>query len=218
MISRHKPMLVVLLNGPPKSGKDTIADALVQSVGPLWSANYKLSSVLKATAKAMFSLSDTQYKALERPENKDKKGTAKSYGVLTNKSWREVLISLSEDYIKPTYGKDFFGCAAAKALNTFSSSGYSHVFISDSGFREEAETLVTMCPTCNFTLVRLHRAGTNFSNDSRSYWPNQTQVETHAVPLMNEIAVFNEGTVDQAVIDILSQLERIQWTPITRSS
>tara|TARA_R110000868_G_scaffold224138_1_gene476021 strand:+ start:34 stop:642 length:609 start_codon:yes stop_codon:yes gene_type:complete len=202
-------MQVVMLNGPPKSGKDTIADALVQAVGAMWAVNYKLSSVLKATARTMFNLSDTQYNALERPENKDKKGTAKSYGVLTNRSWREVLISLSEDYIKPTYGEDFFGYTTAKALNTFSRSGYSHVFISDSGFREEAETLVTMCPTCNFTLVRLHRDGTDFNNDSRSYWPNQTHVETHAVPLMNEIAVFNEGTVDQAVRDIISRLERM---------
>jgi hypothetical protein len=38
------------------------------------------------------------------------------------------------------------------------------------------------------------------------------------VPLMNEIAVFNEGTVDQAVRNIISRLERLQWTPITRSS
>ena len=207
MISRHKPMQVVLLNGPPKSGKDTIADALVQAVGPLWSVNYKLSSVLKATARVMFSLSDTQYNALERPENKDKKGHV---GLSNKKSWREILISLSEDYIKPTYGENFFGLATVKALNTFSSRGYSHVFISDSGFKEEAETLVTMCPTCNFTLARLHRDGTDFNNDSRSYWPNQTDIETHAVPLMNEIAVFNEGTVDQAVIDILSRLERVQ--------
>ena len=207
MISRHKPMQVVLLNGPPKSGKDTIADALVQAVGPLWSVNYKLSSVLKATARVMFSLSDTQYNALERPENKDKKGHV---GLSNKKSWREILISLSEDYIKPTYGENFFGLATVKALSTFSKCGYSHVFISDSGFKEEAETLVTMCPTCNFTLARLHRDGTDFNNDSRSYWPNQTDIETHAVPLMNEIAVFNEGTVDQAVIDILSRLERVQ--------
>ena len=196
--NKRKPMQVVLLNGPPKSGKDTIADALVQAVGPLWSVNYKLSSVLKATARAMFSLSNTQYNALERPENKDKKG----YAVLSNKSWREVLISLSEDYIKPTYGEDVFGIAAAKALNTFSSSGYSHVFISDSGFKEEAETLVTMCPTCNFTLMRLHRADTNFSNDSRSYWFNND--------LMHEYVVVNEGAVDQAVRDILSQLPRLE--------
>ena len=196
--NKRKPMQVVLLNGPPKSGKDTIADALVQAVGPLWSVNYKLSSVLKATARAMFSLSDTQYNAVERPENKDKKG----YAGLSNKSWREVLISLSEDYIKPTYGEDFFGIAAAKAINTFSISGYSHVFISDSGFREEAETLVTMCPTCNFTLARLYRVGTNFSKDSRSLWPNNS--------LMNEISIMNEGTVDQAVRDILSHLQKLE--------
>jgi len=211
--NKRKPMQVVLFNGPPKSGKDTIADALVQAVGPTWAVNYKLSSVLKATARVMFSLSDTQYNAVERPENKD----TKVY-YLAGRSWREVLISLSEGYIKPTYGEGFFGLATAKALNTFSSSGYSHVFISDSGFKEEAETLVTMCPTCNFTLVRLHRAGTDFSNDSRSYWPNQKHVETHPYTLMREVSIMNEGTVDQAVRDILSRLERMQWTPITRSS
>lgn len=76
---------------------------------------------------------------------------------------RELQIKVSEEWIKPTFDRSYFGHKAVTAL--FASS-YTHVVFSDGGFVEEVSALRSVG---RVLLVRLHRDGFAFTGDSRSY-------------------------------------------------
>ena len=79
---------------------------------------------------------------------------------------RQLLIRISEEYLKPTYGNSFFGRLAVRELKR---SAYPLTIFTDSGFYEEAHTVVRSIGRRNTILIRLHREGCDFRNDSRSY-------------------------------------------------
>jgi hypothetical protein len=74
---------------------------------------------------------------------------------------RQVLISFSEEWVKPKFGKQAFGILLRDRIEEL--DGF--VVVTDCGFREELEPLD---PT-DLAVVRLHRHKTNFDNDSRGY-------------------------------------------------
>lgn len=86
-------------------------------------------------------------------------------------SQREALIDMSENKIKPMFGSDFFGKAAARKLQTGpDSDGDGRLYIfSDGGFVEEIQPLIDKFGKENILIIRLHREGFDFSNDSRGF-------------------------------------------------
>lgn len=148
---------IILLNGPPRSGKDTAAAAIVEAMQAF---HYKMSHPLKVAVPAFFGLEDQKF-ALER--QKDEK-LQELFGV----SFRQAQINLSEDWAKPTFGKDVFGHIAVRHLRNHSGPGRVCV-VSDSGFVEEIVPIVDAFGHRNVLIIQLRRDGCTFEGDSRSY-------------------------------------------------
>lgn len=82
-------------------------------------------------------------------------------------TWREMQISMSEDWAKKAFGEAIFGHLACRFFNE--PSGMHMTAITDSGFRVEAEPVVRLVGAENCLLVCITRDGCDFSNDSRTY-------------------------------------------------
>lgn len=173
----------VLLNGPPGSGKDFICNAFrlhhfkASFKSGLWYWSRKL-------------LSEEMYKRLETfYDNRDFKERIPHIEfcgrLYTNREWFKFL---SEEYVKPKYGKDWFG---RFTLNSIRLDKCNLVLCSDSGFEEEAQVLID----AGFRVIVIHleRQGCTWENDSRK-------------PLTNidaeHYTVSNNGSVKKTVREI----------------
>lgn len=173
-------MRVVLLNGPPRSGKDTIARRLVGfdvfASGVLVEA--KFATPLKEAASCMFP--SVRWGAVRE---RDRDDPDKPHPALQGQTPRRVLIDLSENFFKPTFGVDYFGRRAADHLRMLERHGIPlpgdptdrgrvvGVVFSDSGFAIEAGPVVQAVGASNVLVVHLHRTGCTFAGDSRGYLP-----------------------------------------------
>lgn len=171
---------IVFFNGPPRSGKDTIVNDLLKRYTKV--ENIKFSNPLKTALPVFFGLSKEQIQLLE-----SEKEIPKDY--LLGKSWRGAQISLSEDWAKKTFGLRVFGDIT---LNIIKNSNNNLFLISDSGFQEEAEALIEYFGKENCLLIRIKRDGTDFNNDSRSYWKNIYDIE--------EVTIYNNKSIE-AIVD-----------------
>ena len=153
-------MKIILLNGPPRCGKDTLAELFIRRCFNAAHASFK--ERLIAITLVIYGVSreqwDQWYEDKELPRSP-----------LGGKSCREALIFVSEEVIKPKFGDDYFGRAAAqKALGNLR-NGYAYTIFSDSGFPEEALPLCDLVGPRNMMVVRMAREGTDYSIDSRRY-------------------------------------------------
>jgi hypothetical protein len=150
---------VILLNGPPRSGKDMFATVVTRH----WPAisHRKFSEPLKRGLVAMFQLSIEQH--MEAEADKD---TPKTF--LHGLTWRGAQIWLSEEVMKPKFGQDVFGHILLNNLRTQAHG--QCIVISDSGFRPEADVLIKHFGRKAIHVVRIERPGHTFDGDSRSYW------------------------------------------------
>ena len=153
-------MKIILLNGPPGCGKDTLAELFVcDFIAAPASFKERLIAITLTIYGVSRPLWDAWYaedKEYPRPS-------------LDGKSCREALIFVSEEVIKPKFGEDYFGkVAAQKALDNLR-DGYKYTIFSDSGFPEEAKPLCDLVGPENVMVVRMEREGTDFNNDSRRY-------------------------------------------------
>ena len=167
-------MTVVLFNGPPYSGKDTVVDYFVKLYNPTFKS-YKFSAPLKDGIASIFQLNKAQVNLLE-----DTKEVPND--LLMGLSYRQAQIWLSEEVMKPKFGKTIFGKIA---LNNMSMPRV--YLVSDSGFMEEAKTIVESLEH-KVILIRIKRPGYDFTNDSRSYWENTLGIKDYVVTNDSTIA------------------------------
>lgn len=146
----------VLVNGPPRCGKDTLVSGLVPYFDFM---HIKVSAPLKRMLATMLH---TDIRWIE--ENKDTKLKA-----LNGITVRQALIDMSEKYMKPLYGEDIMGKLAWEEARA---SAYRMVLTSDSGFATEANRIVYNAGRQNCIAIRVHRTGCTFDGDSRHYLPN----------------------------------------------
>lgn len=157
---------IILLNGPPGCGKDTLANLVVKLDREFLKANFAFP--LKSVNQTLFSLTDEQVEVLES----DRRAKESPQDILFGKSWREVNILLAEKLIKPEYGKDAFGKLFIKRLKKsfprVPKNGFQ-IVISDCGFSEEIGPLIETFGVNNIHLVKIQRKGCDYKNDSRNY-------------------------------------------------
>ena len=151
---------IILLNGPPRCGKDTAQLAMPDSI------RMKFAKPVKEGAHKAFGLMDADMDFFE--DFKDKP-LDEFFGATP----RQVYISFSEDFMKKVTGdKKVFGKLLAKEIREFEDSvlegGHTYM-ITDSGFRKEAEAIVEEFGAENVLLIRIYRGVLNFQGDSRSY-------------------------------------------------
>lgn len=179
---------VVLFNGPPRSGKD----AMISHLTPyLKFRHMKFAAPIKAMAAALLGIDqrgietykDEKHRLLTHPQQ----FVETPFGIKTaapeQDTIRQLLIALSEDFLKVRYGDDFFGRVAVyEAGHSFDNM----LLFSDCGFEPEITRFVRNMGPPNCILVRMHRTGCTFDGDSRSY--------LHGVGC-EEIDVHNDDTL-----------------------
>lgn len=186
-------MKVLLLNGPPGSGKDTAAKMLAEG---LRGQVFFFASPLKTMTHAAFGV---PWMA-NRPDLFESQKDDPNQGPAPGVTWRQAYIAMSERYVKPLLGIDYFGRVLAETIAEFAQENGEDVqlaIVADSGFREEAEAL----KKAGHELARfgISRDGCSFSNDSRSYWDGAGIVEPHL-----ENSICNNGSLD----DLQEQVNR----------
>jgi len=174
---------VIFLNGPPRSGKDTIAAFLQKK---LKSKTLKFADPLKKACHALFGLdvSNEYYDSMKDEEIK----------AFLKNTPRSVYTSMSEDYAKDQFGQTFFSKILLRSIQEIYPKQSLYV-ISDSGFIEESTHIAEAVGKENCLMIHLYRDGCDFNKDSRSY--------IH-IPKMDFVVLMNTGTPEYLQTKALS--------------
>ena len=124
-----------------------------------------LDIVLKKAVSALFLLNDDDYMFYFESSEKDYT-QSRFYG----KKPRDLLISLSEDWFKPKFGKDIIGKIIRDEIDAISATAAynDYILITDVGFLDEISCYINE-DKYDFTLVKLERVGSDYTGDSRDY-------------------------------------------------
>lgn len=161
-------MHIFFINGPPGSGKDTVADMISRMFG---AHTDKFARTVKEKTHALYGFLRMQG-GLPAPVAHDFFEGEKEIpsDLFHGLSPRQAYIQVSETYFKPVHGKDIFGQLLADSWEDDEVDLVRGLFaISDSGFIEEAQALLERFPNADATVLQLHRDGCDFSEDSRGY-------------------------------------------------
>lgn len=189
---------IVFMNAPKGSGKDEAADAIMESDRFFWCfsrIHLRFKDPLYKITAAIYGVSIEEMIA-DATDRATKEVVMDKYAGL---SPRQALIEVSEDVIKPYYGKDFFGQYALDQIKKFEEvSGHDNriVVFSDSGFVEEAKPIVDHFGE-DCIAFRIGREGCTFEGDSRNWLPLNT------VP--NFGVIDNNGTLDEFKEKVIHQ-------------
>jgi hypothetical protein len=150
-------MKVVLLNGPPRAGKDAIGSMLEMGIDR--SRRFKFAEPI---TRYLFDEFDIHMEHVQKDVPHER---------LFGRTPREVAIAYSERMCKPLFGQDYFGKEAIGRIEAARVECLTQVAIfTDSGFVSEVLPLVERFKAENILVVRVHRLGKNFDGDSRSFW------------------------------------------------
>lgn len=177
-----KSPIVVLLNGPPRAGKDSLARMLMAKVPGTQLA--KFAAPLKEHCARAWGVSLDWIE-----QNKDKPFRA-------GKTFREVLISYSEYHMKSLFGPDVFG----ELLRDFilANPDVERWVVSDSGFADEAYVLIRA--GFDVRLVQVSRPGYDFSGDSRGWLKLPVRTSGVSASNLQELLEHAEWLVEQGVL------------------
>lgn len=151
---------IIILNGPPGCGKDTIAAYLTGHRYPAVKASFK---------QPMFDIAFSMLGVCRYDEfmdlYNDREQKEKPQVILGGKSPRQFMIWISEDVMKPVFGDHYFGRRMVEEIHEMYRD--LTVVISDGGFPEEIKPLVKAGHEVH--ICRLHRDGFTFAGDLRDY-------------------------------------------------
>lgn len=179
--------MIYLVNGPPRSGKDTVAEIL-SAKGFI---HLKCAAPLKAGLGALLDLEDSEQMIYFETQEKELHSE-----LFRHYTPREALIELSEAYAKELFGGDIFGHLLVKKIRKWMSLGQRNFAVSDCGFKAEAAVVIQNFPECT-KIIEMHRPGCDFKNDSRAYLPDMG---------VEKLVIHNDGTMDSLRDRIICKL------------
>lgn len=159
----------ILLNGPPRSGKDTAAKMILNgdSINFDYLVNHmKFSAPLKEAFAAVMEKDINDFVVEYYEDHKEE--IIPFLGV----SFRQWQIDFSEKFMKPLYGNDVLGRLFINRIQADLENGPDENWvyvISDCGFQVEVDHILKTFPPADVLLIRLFREGCTFVGDSRSY-------------------------------------------------
>lgn len=158
-------MNILLLNGAPRCGKDTVSRILKDSSSTTVHQE-KFAMPMKRSVPLIYGIPFAVWSEdLDTAENKDY-----PCDQFFGKTPREVQISLSEAFLKPLHGKEVFGKLLIRRIEFLVDRKTTEtVVVSDCGFKEEAMQVVEHFGWWDVTLWRIHRNGCTFAKDSRNH-------------------------------------------------
>ncbi len=157
---------LLLVNGPPRSGKDTVGSVLAEFFpGRVYIT--KMAKALKERTHALYGLFES---GTGQPLSHDFFETVKDqpHAWFLGKTPREAYIAVSERLMKPLHGDAVWGDLLVEDIR-LNEEDADLVIVTDSGFAREAVPAIRAMGMANTTLVRLYRGDTSFSGDSRGY-------------------------------------------------
>jgi len=161
---------VLILNAPSRSGKDTLANWIVDNLPN--TAHLKFATFLKNMTHKLY---DILGESNLFEDSKDIPNP--SFFGLTP---RQAYINLSEKYIKPIHGFEFFGERLVEEIfkqNRWIDNNLKFFVISDGGFIEEIMPLIKKFGCDNVKVLPLIRSEYTFEGDSRNYVDYDTLAE-----------------------------------------
>lgn len=160
----RKPTAVIVLNGPPRSGKDSIALQISNVFDVL---KLPLARALKERTHGLFGHSELPWDYFE-----DCKDTPHAF--FHNMTPRQAYIWVSEEVMKPKFGLTYWAeqwyLEARRFLEPRSDGTYEYdaIVVPDGGFDYEVQWLVDQL-FGRIAIYRVYRDGCTFEGDSRSY-------------------------------------------------
>ncbi|QGH73584.1 MAG: hypothetical protein [Siphoviridae sp. ct7UA22] len=151
---------LIILNGPPGCGKDTLADYIRETFG--WLKLEFKGALRLDTARLFHTTLDVIREHESRKEIPSQ--TFLHPDTHVPMSLRQALIYTSECVMKRTYGPNIYGRRLAE---TFLSVPNDIAICSDGGF--EGEIVPLLESGIKVRVLRLHRTGHTFAHDSRNY-------------------------------------------------
>lgn len=181
-------MKLVLLNGPPRSGKDFAMRALRTHFSPRLTFRHdKFSMPIKlAFAALMQHHIDPDGNVDYYEANKGEKMS--TLGI----SYRQWQIDFSEKFMKPLYGPDIFAHLFLDRQELRKTAADYLCVVSDCGFQTECEAVLRNWNTNDVLLIRIFRQDCTFAGDSR-----ETVRRRDGGP---EVEITNDGTTNYAFI------------------
>ena len=193
---------IILFNGPPRSGKDTAAEIAFD--------NFKFQddiNVIKLKFADALKRCTHEEHGLERYASdyfeETKEIPASEFFGLTP---REAYIKMSEDCVKKGFGHRFWGNVLLNKIKMNIKESFFNIFlISDCGFIQEIVPM-THDYRSEMLIIRIHRPGYTYENDSRS------DIELPGVKL---VKVGNLKTIEEFEIEIIKVVE--EWCILEKS-
>ena len=173
---------IILLNGPPRSGKTEIANHLAK-IHDYHYVNF--SDTIRQVQSILFPLSE--YEHWKRTE---------LYNKYTGRDW---MIDFAEMFIKPKLGSDFFAKNLMDRLTAYyMSHGMTNTVIGDLGFDMEYKTVKEkvnklssiFSEPVSVQLWHIVRDGCDFAKDSRKYVDKPTRI------------IYNDGTLSELKFNV----------------
>lgn len=189
---------IIFVNGAPGSGKDTFWEAIVRSEHGHQVEYHAFKEPLINTAQGMSGTMLWDWGEMYTREEKEKP-QARLHGM----SPREMLIWISEEVMKPKFGKDVFGKLMVKNINDTIEDFWEvdrkldAIIIPDAGFKEEIEIVVKKFGQENCAIVNVIRPDHDFSNDSRSLIKGEDVgiKDSHILFNTEDLDTFKEGCI-----------------------
>ena len=153
-------MYIVGFSGPPRSGKDSIANALAAHIEDVRKVQPQILALSQPMREVTFALAGLTYDLPTYEAIKDQ------VNPILGVTIRQAMIDLSENYVKPTYGHDFWARAlVAKLWNPVPKI----LIVTDMGFDAERLYFESLVGKDNCVWPQITRPGFSFAGDSRSY-------------------------------------------------
>jgi hypothetical protein len=161
-MTEHLDKIVILLNGPPRCGKDTGGLAIHRCLDG--SRVMKFTMHVKHATHQAYGLG-LPIEDFEHFEPVKDVPRAEFFGLTP----RQAYIAHAENYMKPLHGKDIIGKIFLNQHLVVTPEPV--IIVADTGFVEEVRPTVDAVGPDRVLLVRVHaeKRGCNFERDSRSY-------------------------------------------------